>query len=77
MEWESNGLSNAFAWASYHVVPTWCQARKDRDHWTVRFVNSLYTSCSCCMFFRGILIGFAASVPLWLLVGTAAWYYIR
>jgi hypothetical protein len=55
-EWEDNKLSNALAWASTVFVPTWCQ---NEQHWTARFANSLFTTCPCCMIFRGITIGAA------------------
>jgi hypothetical protein len=64
-DWEDNGLSNALAWASVTFVPTWCQ---NEEHWTSRVAAYVWTSCPCCAFFRGITIGIALSVPLWLLI---------
>jgi hypothetical protein len=69
VEWEDNALSNTFAWASYRLVPNWCQTP---DHWTSRLTQYQFTDCPCCLFFRGITIGLVASVPLWALALTIA-----
>jgi len=64
-DWEDNRLSNFLAWASTTFMPFWCQTP---EHWTTRFANSLYTTCPCCMIFRGLAIGFITSTALWLTV---------
>jgi len=64
-EWEDNALSNALAWASATFVPAWCQ---HETHWTNRFADYLWTSCPCCMLFRGVAIGLLLSLPLWLVL---------
>jgi hypothetical protein len=64
-DWEDNALSNFLAWASTRFVPTWCQHER---HWTSRFALTLFTTCPCCMIFRGIVIGFLVSSALWSLV---------
>jgi hypothetical protein len=61
-DWEDNALSNALAWASITFVPTWCQ---DEQHWTGRLANSLFTTCPCCMVFRGLTLGAFISTALW------------
>jgi hypothetical protein len=64
-DWEDNRLSNFLAWASVHVTPWWCQTP---EHWTSRFAASLFTTCPCCMIFRGLALGvIIGSVP-WLLI---------
>ena len=35
-------------------MPDWCQTE---EHWTSRLVNYLFTSCPCCMFYRGFFFG--------------------
>lgn len=63
-DWEDNALSNGLAWASTVFTPTWCQ---NEQHWTARFAASLFTTCPCCMIFRGIAIGFTLGVTLCLI----------
>lgn len=64
-DWEDNALSNFLAWGSTTFTPTWCQNDK---HWSARFANSLFTTCPCCMVFRGIVIGVTISSLLWILI---------
>ena len=64
-DWEDNPVSNAFAYASVTFVPAWCQ---DEAHWTNRFALWLWTSCPCCMFYRGLAVGIFVSGVLWLLL---------
>ena len=64
-DWEDNPLSNFLAWGSATFTPNWCQ---NEQHWTTRFTMWLWTSCPCCMFGRGFIIGLALSIPLWLLI---------
>ena len=64
-DWEDNWLSNFLAWGSTNFTPTWCQSPTD---WASRFALYLWTSCPCCMLFRGLALGFFASIPLWLLI---------
>jgi len=56
VEWEDNALSNFMAWVSYRFLPTWCQTP---DHLTSRFTQYLFTDCPCCLFWRGLTIGYA------------------
>ena len=67
-DWEDNSLSNALAWASVTFTPAWCQ---NEQHWSARFANYLFTSCPCCMFYRGCVIGLLLAIPLWLVILTA------
>jgi hypothetical protein len=53
-EWEDNWLSNALAWASRVFTKNWCDTP---EHWTSRISNYLWTSCPCCLFFRGAILG--------------------
>ena len=62
-DWEDNALSNFHAWGSATFTPTWCQSPTD---WASRFANYLWTSCPCCMLFRGLALGFLVSGVLWL-----------
>jgi hypothetical protein len=55
VEWEDNALSNTFAWVSYAILPTWCQTP---EHFTSRFTQYLFTDCPCCLFWRGITVGY-------------------
>jgi hypothetical protein len=64
-DWEDNALSNSLAWASQTFLKNWCQTP---EHWTSRFANYLYTSCPCCMIFRGLTIGFITSTLFWLII---------
>jgi hypothetical protein len=54
VEWEDNWISNAMAWVSQKLMPTWCATP---SHWTSKFSNYFWTSCGCCLLFRGIVIG--------------------
>jgi hypothetical protein len=58
-DWEDNALSNVLAWASTTFVPTWCQ---NDTHWTGRLTKHLWTSCPCCMMFRGLVLGVVLSL---------------
>jgi hypothetical protein len=68
VDWADTSISNLFAWASYHFTPTWCQAKEDKAHWTVRFEEYLFTTCPCCLLFRGIACGLCLSAVPWLIV---------
>jgi hypothetical protein len=70
-DWEDNWLSNALAWGSTTFIPGWCQ---NEVHWTAKVTTYLFTSCPCCMFFRGLFFGAIVSVPLWLLILTLVWF---
>ena len=61
-DWQDNWLSNAFAWGSTVFTPTWCQSETD---WAARVSNYLWTSCPCCMLFRGLILGGILSGVLW------------
>jgi hypothetical protein len=61
-DWEDNPTSNSLAWASATFVPMWCQTP---EHWSSRFASTLWTSCPCCMIFRGIAIGVIMSSIIW------------
>lgn len=63
-DWEDNALSNSLAWASTVFTPMWCQSD---THWTAKFATHLWTSCPCCMVFRGITIGAVLTTALWLI----------
>jgi hypothetical protein len=65
-DWEDNPISNTMAWTSATFVPDWCQTE---EHWTSRFVNYVFTTCPCCMFWRGFFLG--GSMVLWLAIITA------
>jgi hypothetical protein len=73
-DWEDNALSNALAWSSTTFVPMWCQTP---EHWTSRLADYLYTSCPCCMIFRGLSLGIIFSSALWLLIILPVAYLIR
>jgi hypothetical protein len=67
VEWADNGLSNTMAWASYRILPGWCQSE---DHWTSRLTQHLFTDCPCCLLFRGLVVGIAIGAAM-VLVGAA------
>lgn len=65
-DWTDNYLSNFFAWFSITYLDPWCSTP---EHWTSRFMHYLFTSCPCCLIFRGVAVGFAvASVPYLLII---------
>lgn len=64
-DWQDNWLSNAMAWGSRAIFPSWCDTP---GHWTSRVTDYFDTSCPCCLFFRGTTIG----VALGLTAGLAA-----
>jgi len=66
VEWEDNPLSNFFAWASFKLVPHWCQTP---EHWTARLTQYQFTDCPCCLLFRGIAIGYVSGSVLSVLLG--------
>jgi len=61
VEWEDNAVSNLFAWASYTILPNWCQTP---EHWTSRLTQYLFTDCPCCLLFRGITVGILFGIPV-------------
>jgi hypothetical protein len=65
VEWADNPLSNAFAWGSETITPTWCKAP---EHWTSRVTRYLFSDCPCCLLARGVVVGGV----LGLAVGAAA-----
>ncbi len=67
VEWTDNAVSNSFAWASYRLVPSWCQTP---EHWTSRLTNYLFTDCPCCLLFRGIVVGAALMTLVFVLLAT-------
>jgi len=69
-DWEDNALSNFFAWASTVLMPTWCQ---DEAHWTSRFATYLWTSCPCCLLFRGIALGLLIGLLLAMMFVGVVW----
>jgi hypothetical protein len=66
VEWEDNFLSNTFAWASYVLVPDWCQTP---EHFTSRFTQYLFTDCPCCLFWRGLTFGYVVGGVVGAIVG--------
>jgi hypothetical protein len=64
-DWDDNALSNALAWSSATFMPMWCQTP---EHWTSKFANKLFTTCPCCMIFRGLALGFIAGSIPWILI---------
>jgi len=62
-DWEDNAVSNFMAWGSSTFLPDWCQTE---EHWTSRFANFLYTSCPCCMIWRGMFMG--GSIVFWIML---------
>jgi hypothetical protein len=65
-DWTDNWLSNFFAWASLTFLGPWCSTP---EHWTSAFMRYMFTSCPCCLIFRGVAIGiFVASVPFVLII---------
>lgn len=53
-DWQDNWLSNVMAWGSRVFLPSWCDTP---EHWTSRLMQYFQTSCPCCLFFRGIVVG--------------------
>lgn len=53
--WADNAVSNSLAYLSQMVVPTWC---KDKDHWTIKLMNYFWADCGCCLFLRGVMLGY-------------------
>ena len=76
VDWADNPLSNAFAWASATYTQSWCQDRHDKQHCTVRIEDVLYTSCPCCLLFRGaalgLVVGFLVATLFWIAALTIA-----
>jgi len=62
IDWEDNAVSNAMAAVSFYVTPKACQTP---EHFSSRFANLFYTTCPCCMFYRGLTV---AAVPLLALI---------
>lgn len=70
-EWADNALSNTLAWLSQVVTPRWCQTP---DHWTAHTTNYLFTSCPCCLLWRGLILGGWSGFLMGLLIaGTLSW----
>lgn len=58
LDWEDNWLSNTIAWVTEQVMPQACSTPTTV---MARIANYLWTSCPCCLFWRGALFG--ASIP--------------
>jgi hypothetical protein len=66
VQWEDNALSNTFAWCSYFFVPHWCQTP---EHWSSRLTQYVFTDCPCCLFFRGIAVGYVVGAAVGAITG--------
>lgn len=64
--WEDNWISNALAYASDLVIPNWCS---NEDGWPIKLTLYLWADCSCCLLFRGIVLGAVISMPLSFIFG--------
>lgn len=65
-EWADNWLSNFMAFVSLILLDSWC---KDADHWTARITEYLFTTCPCCLLWRGLSVGALLGCVLGFLVG--------
>jgi hypothetical protein len=73
-DWEDNALSNLYAWASWRFVPRWCE---QHDHITSRWANAVFTTCPCCMFYRGLSMGIAATSSVLVIIFALMWVLVR
>ena len=62
VDWEDNFISNALAATSFYLFPCACQTP---THITTRIVDYFYTTCPCCMFYRGVTV---AALPLLIII---------
>lgn len=70
-EWADNWLSNFLAWASLTFLEPWCNKP---SHFTSELTAKLYTSCPCCLLWRGLVLGGWSGFLMGLLIGLiAAW----
>ena len=53
-DWEDNSVSNGMAALSNIFLPKWC---KKESHWTIIVANYFWAECSCCLFWRGVVVG--------------------
>lgn len=53
-DWEDNAVSNAMAWVSLKFFPSMCGSPTSL---VVRATNYFWTSCPCCLFLRGAVVG--------------------
>lgn len=60
-DWDDNAVSNAMAWLSDTLIPWACGSE---THWTARFADKLWTSCPCCLLFRGACLGMLFAVVM-------------
>ena len=74
IEWEDNAISNFMAWFSQ--LPPLEPMCNEKEYLSSRFANYFYTSCPCCLFYRGLIIGAFISSVLWtIIIGTVYWVY--
>lgn len=66
--WEDNPASNALAYLSDRFFPRWCQTQ---EHWTMRLMDYFWASCACCLFFRGLVMGYVIGAFVGALVTAA------
>lgn len=66
LDWDDNALSNALAWASDTFMPTAC----DPDHWMNKVADKFWAECSCCLFWRGVVVTSCLMLPLGVLLGS-------
>jgi len=69
--WEDNWLSNFMAAASQVVTPNWCETE---EHWTSKVTEYLFTTCPCCLIWRGLFLGFISGSLITTLV---SWVIFR
>lgn len=53
LDWEDNWISNVMAYYS-HDIASMC---KEETQYSTRFAMYFFTSCPCCLLYRGIFIG--------------------
>jgi hypothetical protein len=59
--WENNWVSNAMAWGSQTLLPKAC---KNPGAWHIKFMVLFWAECSCCLFYRGVVVGAVLSAAL-------------
>lgn len=71
--WEDTPVSNAMAWASDTFgLSEFCERSTSP---LVRLTVYLWADCACCMFVRGIAVGFGLAAAVLALILTV-WYLI-
>jgi hypothetical protein len=60
-------INALLTWILELIAPKMC---KEEGHWTVKLFDLFFVDCQCCLFYRGMTLGFIAGVLISSVVST-------